>query len=174
MFSSGKAPQLLTETLELYSALKMPASLAAEAAQSAKVLGPLASNRAVRFHPEAYENFLERIRYEAALIRLQGEYDPNLIPDHLYMGADKEWVVAFRDTISTFQVPETWDRMAAAEGPPFLARWAGHLGSIARADLDRHRREFDEAWIDCRQNGGQAAGRSYLGSGLDRNLEILE
>jgi hypothetical protein len=161
-FSNGQAPHLLTETLELYSALKKPATLAAEAKQSSKVLGGLASNRAVRFHPEAYQDFLERIRYEAALLSLQGEYDPTLIPDHLYAGADKELVVGFRDTMSTYQIPETWDRMAAAEISPFLARWAGHLGSWAGADLDRHRREFDEAWIDCRQDAVKLQGEVTL------------
>ncbi len=163
MFSGGKAPHLLTGTLELYSALKKPASMAAEASQSAKVLGTLATNRAVRFHPEAYQNYLDRIRYEAALLRLEGSYDPTLIPDHLYAGADKDRVVAFRDTMSAFQTPDTWERMAAAEGSPFLARWAGHLGSLARADLDRHRLEFDEAWIDCRQNAVKLQSEVSLG-----------
>ena len=72
MFSNGQAPHLLTGTLELYSALKKPATLAAESAQSGKVLGGLVTNRAVRFHPEAYQNFLERIRYEAAMISSAG------------------------------------------------------------------------------------------------------
>jgi hypothetical protein len=174
MFSKGQAPALLTGTLDLYSALKKPASLAARVADSPRVLDDLANNPAVRFDPEAYEEFLARIRYEAALLGLEWADDPDLIGDHLYAGGDREMVIAFRNIASVHQTPDTWDTIAASAGIPFLSRWAVHLGSLARVDLDSTREEFDTAWVECRKTavklqGEVVAGRDWTESWLTLN-----
>ncbi len=174
IFADGQAPSLLTGTLDLYSALKKPASLAVEAKKSPRVLSNLVANRAVRFHPEAYNDFLERIRYEAALLGLEGADDPDMIPDHLYSGGDRDQVIVFRDTMSIHHTPAAWDGVAASAGRPFLARWAGHLGSLARVDLIRAQKEFDVAWIECRKiavklQDESAAGRDWTETWLALN-----
>ena len=174
MFSKGQAPSLLTGTLDLYSALKMPATLASKAVKSPRVLDDLANNRAVRFDPKAYGEFLDRIRYEAALVGLEWADDPDLIGDYLYAGADRNLVIAFRNLASVHQTPDTWDTVAASKGIPFLSRWAGHLGTLARVDLDSARKEFDTAWVACRRTavklqGEAVAGRDWTESWLALN-----
>jgi len=181
MFSKGKAPSLLTGTMDLYATLKKPATLAAEVAESPQDLTDLAANRAVRFHPAAYQDFLERIRYEAALIRLEGADDSALIPEHLYAGGDRDLAIVFRDTMSVHHTPAAWDSLTVSAGIPFLSRWAGHLGALARADLDRSRAEFDAAWLECRKSavklqGEAAAGRDWTETWLaldDQTQAIL-
>ena len=163
MFAGGHPPSLLTGTLDLYSTLKKPASLAAEARKSPRVLSDLAANRAVRFHPEAYGDFLERIRYEAALRCLEGSNDPDMIPDHLFAGGDRDLVIVFRDNMSDQNTPAVWDSVAASAGKPFLASWAVHLGSLARADLARARKEFDAAWVECRKTAVKLQDESTAG-----------
>jgi len=174
MFANGRAPSLLTGTLDLYAALKRPASLAVEAADSPRVLTDLLANRAYQFHPAVYQDFLERIRYEAALLRLEDTDDPAMIPDHLYAGDDRDPVVAFRHTMSIHHTPAAWDSLAVSLGTPFLARWAGHLGSLARSDLEESRTDFDAAWIECRNNAVKlqkeaAAGRDWTKTWLAVN-----
>jgi hypothetical protein len=163
IFADGQAPSLLTGTLDLYSALKKPVSLAAEVQETPRILSNLAANRAVRFHPEAYDDFLERIRYEAALLGLEGTDDPDMIPDHLYSDGDRDLVIVFRDNMSVHHTPAAWDSMVASAGKPFLARWAGHLGSLARVDLIRARKEFDAAWVECRKTAVKLQGESAAG-----------
>jgi len=174
MFTDGQAPSLLTGTLLLYSTLKNPVSLAAEAVESPRVLRNLAENRAVRFHPEAYDDFLERIRYEAALLSLGGADDPDLIPEHLYSDRDRNLAIIFRDAQSVHHTPAAWDDLAASANVPFFAHWAGHLGSLARVDLARARKEFDVAWVECRKTAVTlqdeiAAGRDWTKSWLELN-----
>ncbi len=174
MFSKGQAPSLLTGTLDLYSALKKPASLASEAARSPRVMDDLANNRAIRFDPEAYEDFLARIRYEAAMLDLEWADDPDLIGNHLYAGNDRDLVISFRNMASFHQAPAIWDTVAATAGIPFLSRWAGHLGSLSRVELASAREEFDIAWVECRKTAVKlqdeaAAGRDWTESWLALN-----
>ena len=150
-FPKGQTPSLLTGTLDLYSALKKPATLAAKVAKSPRVLSDLEANHAVRFHPLAYGDFLERIRYEAAVIHLENSEDPQLIPDQLYAGSDREMVVGFRDTMALDPLPEVWDGMVASTDRPFLSRWAQNLSAAAKVDLAQAQREFDEVWLECRK-----------------------
>ena len=151
IFTDGQAPALLTGTLDLYTALKRPAYLASAVADAPEILDTLAANRAVRFHPAVYDDFLQRIRFEAALLRLEGDDDPNLIPAHLYGERDRDLVVGFRQCMAGQPRPAVWDSVASAAGQPFLARWAGHLASAARVDLDTARQACDAAWLECRQ-----------------------
>jgi hypothetical protein len=179
MFKNGPAPSLLTATIDLYSALENPVSLAAEAEKSQRVLADLAANRAVRFHPEAYGDFLERIRYEAALLGLQWADDPEMIGGHLYSGADRELVIRFRDTMTVHHSPEAWENLVASAGIPFLAHWARHLGALAQAQLTRARDEFDTAWVECRKTavklqGEVAAGRDWTKTWLALNGQAHE
>jgi len=174
MFSKGQAPALLTGTLDLYSALKKPASLASEVVDSPQVLDDLVNSRAVSFNPEAYEDFLARIRYEAALLGLEWADDPDQIGDRLYAGSDRDLVIAFRNIASVNQTPDTWDNLAESAGIPFLSRWAVHLGSLARVDLDTAREDFDTAWVECRKaavklQGEAVAGRDWTESWLSLN-----
>ncbi len=174
MFPEGQAPSLLTGTLDLYGALKKPVSLAAKAAESSRVMKDLTFNRAARFHPEAYTDFIERIRYEAAVITLEGTDDLSLIPDFLYEGQDRGLVVAFRDTISIHHTPAAWDSLAATVGRPFLARWAGHQAAVARVHLEKAQEEFDTAWIVCRQTAVRLkdeanAGRDWTAAWVELN-----
>lgn len=166
MFANGRAPALLTSTLDLYAALKRPVSLAAEAAESPRILAELTANRAYQFHPAVYRDFLERVRFEAAQLRLDGQGDPALIPDHLYAGGERDLVVAFSDTMSIHHTPAAWDSLAGSLGTPFMTRWAEYLGSLARSDLEKTRKEFDSAWIECRDSVAElrkevAAGRDW-------------
>ena len=165
-FSKGQTPSLLTSTLELYSALKKPATLASEVAESPRVLTKLEDNRAVRFHPGAYGDFLERIRYEAALLHLKESGDPELIPEYLFAGMDRNMVVGFRDTLALHPLPAVWDSLAVSTGKPFLNRWAGHMSALAKVDLAQARQEFDKAWLECRKTAVQlqdeaSAGRDW-------------
>lgn len=174
MFAKGKAPSLLTGTLDLYGTLKNPATLAAIVAESPEDLAGLTSNRAVRFHSEAYQDFLERIRFEAALLRLDGMADPARIPETLYAGGDRDLAIIFRDTMSVHHTSAAWDSLAMTAGIPFLSRWAGHLGALALADLDHHRGEFDAAWVECRKTavklqGEAAAGKDWTETWLALN-----
>jgi hypothetical protein len=174
IFSDGQAPALLTGTLNLYSALKKPLTLAGRAAESPRALSDLQGNRAVKFHPAAYEDFLERIRFEAAVISLDGQTDPDKIPDHLYSGSDRDLVVSFRDTIAIHHTPAAWDSLSAALGSPFMSRWAGHLGELALNDLSNAREKFDQAWVTCRQTAVRlqdevSAGRDWTASWLELN-----
>ncbi|MCK9995219.1 MAG: hypothetical protein KAH56_02945, partial [Candidatus Krumholzibacteria bacterium] len=150
-------------TLDLYSVLKKPASLASEAVKSPRVLDDLANNRAVRFDPEAYEDFLARIRYEAAMLGLEWSDDPGMIGDHLYAGGDRDLVIGFRNSTSVHQTPDKWDAVAASAGIPFLSRWAVHLGSLARVDLNIAREEFDIAWVECRKTAVKLQGEAEAG-----------
>jgi len=179
MFKNVPAPSLLTATIDLYSALENPESLAAEAEKSPRVLADLAANRAVRFHPKAYEDFLERIRYEAAVLGLQWADDPEKIGDHLYSGADRELVIRFRDTMTVHHSPEAWESLVASAGIPFLAHWAGHLGALAQAQLTSARGKFDTAWVECRKTavklqGEVAAGRDWTNTWLALNGQANE
>ncbi len=178
-FKNRPAPSLLTGTIDLYSALENPVSLAAEAEKSPQVLVDLAANRAVRFHPGAYEDFLERIRYEAALLGLQWSDDPGMIEDHLYSGADRELVIRFRDMMTVNHSPEVWDSLGASAGIPFLAHWAGHLGALAQVKLTSTRDEFDTAWVECRKTavklqGEVSAGRDWTKTWLALNGQVQE
>jgi hypothetical protein len=179
MFANGRAPALLTSTLDLYAALKRPASLAAEAAESPRVLADLTANRAYQFDPAAYRDFLERVRFEAALLRLDGQDDPALIPDHLYAGGERDLVVAFGDTMSIHHTPAAWDSMAVSLGTPFMNRWAEYLGSLARSDLEKNRQQFDAAWIECRDSVAKlreevAAGRDWTRTWLAVNEQTQD
>jgi hypothetical protein len=179
IFSDGQAPALLRETLDLYADLKKPASLAARAAGSAGALDELAANRAVKFHPEAYGDFLERVRFEAALIALDGQEDPGLIPEHLYEGAEREMVVGFRDTIAIHHTSAAWDSMSTSLDRPFLARWAKHLGKMSLQDLAAAQGEFDAAWVSCRKSAVRLqeeadAGRDWTATWLVLNRQARD
>lgn len=172
-FKNGPAPSLLTGTIDLYSALENPVSLAGEAEKSPRVLVDLAANRAVRFHPGAYEDFLERIRYEAALLGLQWANDPEKIGDHLYSGADRELVIRFRDTMTVQHSPEVWESLVASAGIPFLAHWAEHIGSLAKVKLTNARNEFDTAWVECRKTAVKLQGEVSVGRDWTKTWLVL-
>lgn len=172
MFADGQAPRLLTETLALYSDFKSPVALAQRVARAPGLLADLNANRAARFDPGAYGDFLERVRYEAARIRLDGGEDPSLIPASLLAADDREMTVGFLDNLEVHHSTADWDSLAAQAGQPFLSRWADHLGDLARVDLARTQGEFDAAWIACRQAAGRLqdeanAGRDWTASWVD-------
>lgn len=172
MFADGQAPELLTATLALYADLKKPAILAANASQSPRVLQDLQANRAVQFDPGAYDDFLERVRYEAVRIHLAESADPTGIPDHLVAGDDRETVTGFLAEMETHHPPAAWDSLSAGAASPFLSRWADHRAQLARVDLARAQQEFDAAWKSCRQVAARlqdeaAAGRDWTRTWLE-------
>jgi hypothetical protein len=150
MFAPGRAPALLTATVDLYAALKTPAALAAEVAVNPGVLADLAANRAVRFDPRAYADFLERIRYEAALLDLGEADDPELIPEQLYAGGDRDLVIGFRNSRAQRLAPAAWDSLAPGADSPFFNHWAGILAEAAKVDLGEAQEAFDADWGECR------------------------
>jgi hypothetical protein len=149
MFPKGHAPALLTGTLDLYGVLKKPGDAAAKAAASAEFLTDLEKNAAFRFHPDPYRDYLDRIRFEAAGIRLSGGRDPSSPGDDRYADAADDIVGAFRDSLATVTDPASWDALAANLESGFLSRWAGRLAVASRLDLDRLKASFDTDWAQC-------------------------
>ena len=75
-FSANEAPPLLAGTLQLYQVLDNPMPTVAELVAGKNSLKLLNENPAVLFDPEVYENYLERLRYQAGL------KNPALYPVH--------------------------------------------------------------------------------------------
>ncbi|MEN8007327.1 MAG: hypothetical protein ABFS42_09955 [Candidatus Krumholzibacteriota bacterium] len=168
MFPKGRIPGLLTGTLELYSALKKPVTLAAKVAESPRALSRLEDNPAVRFHPRAYGEFLARIRYEAAVLHLKDGGDPELIPEYLYTGSVRDQVAGFRITMDLKPPPEVWESLATSDGLPFLDRWAGHLSAVAKFEFDKAREKFDKSWLECRKTAARLQDEAVAGRDWSR------
>jgi hypothetical protein len=147
-FGRGDAPPILKATLDLYARLEQCATLARDAAAD-DALDRLAQNAAVRFDPATYENYLERIRFEAVRGLLEADRDSTGIPLHLYSGDDSLAAYRFYEVLLDTTGPLGWRDEQERQSRPFLARWARHQEEVTlRAELDRQE-GFDEDWDVC-------------------------
>ena len=175
-FGRGKVPKMLAETLELYASLERCATLARDAAADG-ILDDLAGNAAVRFDPVTYENYIERIRFEAARGLLDTNGDSTGIPSHLYSGADSLAVDRFVAILSDSPGAATWSREHALQQQPFLARWAQYNAEQALREEMTLQQEFDVAWQTCTRHLAAvrqrtAAGSDWTGVWLDLHEQL--
>ena len=149
-FADRDAPAMLAATISLYTALENPEAAIREIRGSRKAWQALQDNAAVRFDPDNYGPFLERLRYEAASRHAAGQGDAGDYPAHLYGEQDRQVVAAFADSLGTLTEVEQWQAFAAGTNEPFLSRWAGHLAVNLQTSLELRRQAFLAAWQDCR------------------------
>ncbi len=147
-FGRNAAPSLLSGTLDLYSALAKPASLARKAAQG-DALAKLAANPAVRFDPETYADQFARIRFEAAGELLETGVDSTGLPEHLFRAGETEMVRRFHTNLNGDADAQVWWAEQELQAQPFLARWAGRLAKEAFHTAQERQQGFDAAWSEC-------------------------
>lgn len=170
-FGRGDAPPVLKATLELYSRLERCATLARDAAAN-DVLTRLAGSTAVGFDPGTYENYLERIRFEAVRGLLEADRDSTAIPMHLYRGDDSLSAFRFYTVLADSVGAQDWRREQEQQSRPFLARWARYQEEAAlRIKLERQR-SFDTDWAVCTRLG--AVVRQHATAGSDWSAAWLD
>ncbi len=162
-FSDKNAPELLGATLSLYTALEASERTIDRILESPRYWQQLRGNAAVRFDPRLYDNFLERLRYEAAGRAVAKQANPAAVPEHLYQGAARAAVVAFADSLTTLTQAEQWRAVSATVADPFLGRWADHLAGDMLARLAHLQQEFDVVWADCRVEAVALQGQAKAG-----------
>ncbi|MCB1185193.1 hypothetical protein KDM41_17370, partial [bacterium] len=149
-FADRTAPPLLAGTVGLYAALDDPETTIGRISESSGAWEQLQKNAAVRFDPDLYLDYLDRLRFEAVLRRTRPHGDPERIPAHLCEPAQRAALLAFADSLETLGTAEQWTAMADASEDPFLRRWSVHLAEDLDARLALRRREFSDTWTDCR------------------------
>ena len=176
-FGRGDTPPVLKATLELYARLEQCATLARDAAAD-DVLARLSANPAVVFDPTTYENYLERIRFEAVRGLLESAPDSTDIPAHLYSGDDSLGAYRFIAVMADSAGAQQWRQEQELQSRPFLARWAQFQQETAlRSELTRQR-TFDADWISCLESVSAmqervAAGGDWTAAWLDLRENVV-
>ncbi len=172
-FSDQNAPVLLGATLSLYSSLERPEKFIADIQASSAPWKALQKNYAVKFDLALYGNFLERLRYEAAGLKLTESQDPAEIPDYLYSGDTRWTVAAFADSLPVLTQAEQWQAMSAAIEDPFLGRWADHLAGNFRARLAHLQLEFADVWAECMRQAVAIQSQAKAGYDWSADWQLL-
>lgn len=153
-FGAAGGPPVLAGTLALYDALAEVGALSADPDR----LERLARGPAVRFDPEVYGDYLDRVRCEADWARLEAA-----AADSTGSTAgvqDAAGLLRFHNAREGVQDASFWEAEAGLQQRPFLARWAGRLAAEARDDRGRRLAAFDERWRTCLDLRDQVAGRA--------------
>ncbi len=162
-FSGNETPELLSGTLQIYTALEGCTALVKDLARGSRSLAELENNPAVLFDPEAYVNYLERLRFQAALKNpelYQAEYQ------------DELQVFASMRLVSTSE--KQWDEEILQLKNPFLKRWARYEKLQTQQALLADLSEFDTAWdqveklVKQLENQGQG-GSDWTATWVDLN-----
>ncbi len=156
-FGAAGGPPVAAGTVALYDALARADDLASHPDRLKK----LAANPAVRFDPEAYADYLDRVRCEADWARLAAA-----AADSGGAGTgvdDAAGLLRFRHARDGVQDAAFWRAEAGLQQRPFLARWAGRLAAAAEGDRGRRLAAFQERWQACRGLRNQVAGRAAAG-----------
>lgn len=160
-FGRWQAPSVLHGTLDLYASLGKATALAGDAVEG-DALQRLADNPAIRFDPDRYTGYLERIRYEAAASVLAAGPDSVALPEHLY-GPDETPAVRRFHAVGAGD-SDTWWAQAETQTLPFLGRWAERRAGAAVTEETRRREAFDAAWTACVTGTGAVRERAAGGA----------
>jgi hypothetical protein len=168
-FADQNAPTLLAATLALYSDLEAPQHTMESIAGSPKEWQHLRENAAVRFDPEVYQDFLDRLRCEAAWAWTADHPETGDLPGHLLAPEAQATVLAFAEFRNELTEARQWQEIAGAVAEPFLSRWADQLAGQLVAQAKGRSEAFVAAWTLCREQTIGLQGR--VASGQDWSSE---
>lgn len=139
-FNRNEAPPLLAGTLQLYQTLGSPVLVAEELATGKQSMAGLQENLAVQFDPEVYENYLQRIRYQAGL------KNPELYPSK-----QQPCLPEFESLRQGWASDTQWQEQYAQQEVPFLKRWAGYEKDQAQQSLLADMSGFETTWNEVQK-----------------------
>lgn len=151
-FSKNETPPLLKGTLQLYQTLENPVLMVEGLIAGQTSLEILEDNPAVLFDSEVYTNYLERLRYEGALIRAE-----------LYPENEQSSLVAFEMVRQQPSLDKQWEKQISIQGRPFLKRWAAHEKNLVQQELLSDLSGFDEHWNEVQLQVEKLRARAQQG-----------
>lgn len=164
VFPKGEAPSLVAGTLKLYADLGDPTRASERAAAEPQYLARLEANAAFRFDAAAYRPFLDRLRYEAAVIKAGSGSTADGEPQR------------FRRALATGRPAPRWQALADSLRTPFLAEWARRQAGAAEVAADQ-RRQVREGQLTAARRAAadlrRAAAEGRDWSGEWRQLSAL-
>lgn len=172
-FSHQNAPQLLGATLALYTALEAPQLTIEKITVSAQAWKSLEQNPAVKFDPDLYLDFLERMKFEAAQQALAKNSADASVPSHLYSPSAALAAAAFADSLTSLTTLEQWQAMNESATDPFLGRWSAHLAADMQSRLAYLQHEFDKVWAECRGQTASLQSQVKAGEDWSENWRVL-
>ncbi len=134
-FNNNEAPPLLAGTLQLYQILENPMPLVAGLVSGKKTMEDLENNAAVQFDAGVYANYLQRIRYEAALEKPE-----------LYPVKQQAKLIEFETVRGMGGSEDQWLDQVARQNIPFLKHWAKYEMKEAEQTLFTGLSDFDMNW----------------------------
>ncbi len=171
-FSGSATPPLLSGAVSLYAELSSPEGLLSSFESAPDALSKLERNPAYRFDPVAYDDYLDRIRFESASALLTEGVDPETLPAEYFVDPQRRSDLEFRAALDQPQNAEYWEELARHDGPGFFTRWAGHQAELARADQARQAQRAELAYENSLELLGNlhqriAQGRDWTAIWLD-------
>ncbi|MBK8166848.1 MAG: hypothetical protein IPK64_12975 [bacterium] len=127
VFPPGDAPALVAGTLKLYADLSDPVRAAERAAADPHYLAKLEGNAAFRFDAAAHRPFLDRLRYEADLLKAGAGTMPDREP------------LRFKRALAAGRPAARWQALADSLRTPFLVEWARRQAGAAEVAADQRR-----------------------------------
>ncbi len=197
-FGHNDAPPLLAGTLALYKILEDPEPTVGDLAVGNIAMEQMHDNAAVRFDPAAYENYLQRLRYQALQECVRMGKSCSALGDEDAL-ANLE---SFAQIKSQGLNGDEWAAWSDQQNDPFLKRWAHYETGRVQQILQAKMYEFDGIWqvvwtqveqlrvlasqgedwsakwvsLDKELNAGLAAGKALAGQGafVSRRIEDLQ
>jgi len=163
LFDRDEMPVLLADILAFYAKLEDPVPLARATVESDHALAELRQNTAVVFDPGVYENYLDRIRFEALLALLETGVEEEHLPEWLTGDLDPALVVRFNDSLAMNENLVDWQALAAEAGDGFLGRWSLEQDREVTANLAFLNKTFDKAWDESLVLTGKLGRRCARG-----------
>lgn len=169
-FTEGEAPPLLADIAGIYAYLGKPTDLVNAVVTNPDKLKRLENSSGFSFDPAAYEDYLARIRFEAANQLLKTGSGP--LPDPYLVDRDGGADERFRLALQQPADPRLWEEVAQQDLPAFFSRWAGQQAERARAAVLVRQQNFDRSYLQCVDllsalNRRVSAGEDWTGSWLD-------
>jgi hypothetical protein len=172
-FKHNETPLLLAETMSWYKHLEKPETLVDDLAKGRVTLKSLRDNGAYRFDPKAYNDYLERIRHQAALAcDLLGGKNPDLV-----VKSDSPFLQRW-----TQHEKEENQQEFFAVSSRFEATWALVENQIMKVDdLAVQGKDWTGVWVDLDRDvrrgladGAMLASRDETMIGRVKDLERLQ
>ncbi len=139
MFGSYDAPPLLAGTLAWYQILENPDTEVARLIGGQSSKSQLHKNVAVQFDSGAYENYVQRLVYEA----LQDCSEKEGPFEELTSGGEPSDWVSFENYLASGLSAEQWIEKSTQLNEPFLRRWAQYEAGLIEKKIQSRFNQFE-------------------------------
>ncbi len=137
-FGDNAAPPLLAGTMALYQLLENPKKTVSGLASGQNQIDRYRENAAVQFDPEVYENYLQRLHYQAVQQCIQSGAECSSLGSESVLAN----LASFAEKKSYGLTADQWDAWSRTQENPFLQRWAHHEVAQREQKLQIKRSEF--------------------------------